>query len=212
MQKYEENKKKWEKQSWDKKNPYNYFYTFLMTCAKNKWKTAEAKVKTCETHNLNKNYVERISAQFEWLDRAEAYHNYLDEEQRKEFEEEYKKICKETIIQIGAMSQIIGQKINADIQSIRDAKGDKEAVKEAIGSMPMNQVAQILKTNQEVLKTILRIPDAQEVNVNGKVATTIKEEPETLKQKLDKLSPEEREMYLDLCDKVNEDDVTDSEQ
>ena len=100
------------------------------------------------------------------------------------------------------MSQIIGQKINADIMSLKDAKGDKEAIKEAIGNMPLNQVAQVLKTNQDILKTILRIPDNQEVTVSGKVATTIKEDDMT--DKLSKLSPEKREEYLALQAELND--------
>ena len=102
------------------------------------------------------------------------------------------------------MSQIIGQKINADIMTLKEAKGDKEAIKEAIGNMPLNQVAQVLKTNQDIIKSILRIPDNQEVSVTGNMATTVKQVEEDMTEKLSKLSPEKREEYLALQAELND--------
>lgn len=202
MREYDENKKKWEKQSWDKKNPYNYFYFFLMTCAKNKWKTAEAKVKTCENFDLNKKYVERISGQYEWLNRVEAYKTYLDEEQQKEFEEEYKERCKETFLQIRATSQIVGKKLNSIVSALKNANGDAERENEIVGNITLPQIVQVLKLNQDTMKMIMGIPDKQEVAVSGNMA--VKQETVTnLQEDINKLSPEEREMYLELCEKVN---------
>lgn len=43
----------------------------------------------------------------------------------------------------------------------------------------------------------------QSVEFTGDIEQTIKENPNNLKECLDKLSPEEREQYLELCDKVN---------
>jgi len=204
MQKYDENKKKWEKQSWDKKNPYKYFYFFLMTCAKNKWKSAEAKVKTCEYFDLNKNYVERISGQYEWLSRAEAYKTYLDEEQQKEFEEEYKERCKETFMQIRATSQIVGKKLNSIVSALRDANGDSERENEIVGNITLPQIVQVLKLNQDTMKMIMGIPDKQEVSLGGSVATTVKQVEEDMTDKLSKLSPEKREEYLALQAELND--------
>lgn len=203
MRRYDENKKKWEKQSWDKKNPYNYFSFFLDYCARNKWKTAEAKVKTCEYFSRNKNYIERISAEFEWLYRSESYKAYLEEEQRKEFEAEYKKRCKETFLQIGATSQIIGQKLNSIMAELKSANGDSERIKDVIGNLSLPQIVQVLKLNQDTMKMILGIPDKQDVSVNGNVAATVKDDTADLKAKLDKLTLEERDMYFELCDKIN---------
>ena len=121
-----------------------------------------------------------------------------------ELEKEYEKFCTDTVTQIMAMSQIIGQKINADIMTLKEAKGDKEAIKEAIGNMPLNQVAQVLKTNQDIIKSILRIPDNQEVSVTGNMATTVQQVEEDMTEKLSKLSPEKREEYLALQAELND--------
>lgn len=198
---FDSNKKKWEQQPEEPNASFRYFSFFLMEQTKNFKDPIE---KVCQYFNKKKKYINRLSYDYRWNERAEAYNNYLAEEQQKEFEREYKKICKETIMQIGAMSQIIGQKINADIMTLKEAKGDKEAIKEAIGNMPLNQVAQVLKTNQDVLKTILRIPDSQEVAVSGKMATTVKQVEEDMTEKLSKLSPEKREEYLALQAELND--------
>lgn len=107
-------------------------------------------------------------------------------------------------MQIGATSQIIGQKLNSIVTELKDANGDIEKIKEVIGNLTLPQIVQVLKMNQDTMKMIMGIPDKQEVAMTGNVATTIKDEKETLKEKLDKLSPEEREQYLELCEKANE--------
>ena len=196
---YDSKKNKWERQPEESKSAFKYFSFYLIEQAKN---SKDPLQKTADYFDRKIKYISQISCVHQWKERADAYNLYLAEEQQKEFEREYKKICKETIMQIGAMSQIIGQKINADIMSLKDAKGDKEAIKEAIGNMPLNQVAQVLKTNQDILKTILRIPDSQEVAVKGEVATTIQTEDMT--DKLSRLSPEKREEYLALQAELND--------
>ena len=204
MQKYDENKKKWEKQSWDTKNPYDYFTFFLDWYAKNKWDTAKAKAKTCEYFNKKYRYIENISAKFEWLERAEAYKNYLDEEQRKEFEIEYKERCKETFMQIRATSQIVGKKLGAMVSALKDANGDAEKENEVMGNITLPQLVQVLKLNQDIMNNILGIPDKREVSVSGNVAATVKQVEEDLTEKLSKLSPEKREEYLALQAELND--------
>ena len=56
--------------------------------------------------------------------------------------------------------------------------------------------------NQDTMKMIMGIPDKQEVAMTGNMA--VKQENVTnLQENINKLSPEEREMYLELCEKVN---------
>lgn len=198
---YDNSKPKWEKQINEPTSAYKYFSLYLIEQVKNAKDPLE---KVCTLANKKINYIRKISNLYNWKERADSYNQFLAEQNRKKLEREYEKYCNDTVAQIMAMSQIIGQKINADIKTLKEANGDKEAVKEAIGNMPMNQVAQILKTNQEVLKTILRIPDAQEVSVNGKVATTVQQIEEDMTDKLSKLSPEKREEYLALQAELND--------
>lgn len=197
---YDKKKQKWEKQPHEPKNAYKYFSYYLIDQCKNvKDKSYD---NLCTTFSITKTTVYNYANKFEWDKRVDLYNQYVAEQTRKKHEKEYEKFCTDTVTQIMAMSQIIGQKINADIMTLKEAKGDKEAIKEAIGNMPLNQVAQVLKTNQDIIKSILGIPDRQEVAVTGKV--DVKQETVTnLQTDINKLSPEEREMYLELCEKVN---------
>ena len=143
-----------------------------------------------------------MSSLYEWQKRAEAYNQYLAEQNRKKLEKEYEKVCNDTMIQIVAISQITGQKINSIITKVKQANGNEELINEALGNISLPQLSQVLKLNQDIMKTILRIPDSQEVAVSGKV--DVKQETVTnLQEDINKLSPEEREMYLELCEKVN---------
>lgn len=192
--------KKWDRQPEERSAEYKYFSFFLTEHVKNSFTSIQ---KTSEYFQRSDKYITNISNKNKWKERADAYIQYLAEQNRQKLEKEYEKVCNETMIQIVAISQITGQKINSIITKVKNAKGDEELLNEALGNITLPQLSQVLKLNQDIMKTILRIPDNQEVNVVGKVSTTIREEPETLKQKLDKLSPEEREMYLDMCEKVN---------
>lgn len=63
----------------------------------------------------------------------------------------------------------------------------------------------------ETLMTYLYSKPAQEIEMSAET-TVHNDKTPNIKESLDKLSPEERELYLDLCDKVNEEDAADSEQ
>lgn len=195
--------KKWEKQPEERSTEYKYFSFFLPEHIKDSYNSIQ---KTVDYFKKAYKYISNISVRNKWKERADAYSQFLAEQNRKKLEKEYEKVCNDTMLQIVAISQITGQKVNSIISEIKNANGDKERINEVIGNLSLPQLAQVLKLNQDIMKTILRIPDNQEVSVVGKVATTIREEPETLKQKLDKLSPEEREMYLELCEKTNDGD------
>ncbi len=195
--------KKWDRQPKERSAEYKYFSFFLTEHVKNSFTSIQ---KTSEYFQRSDKYITNISNKNKWKERADAYIQYLAEQNRQKLEKEYEKVCNETMLQIVAISQITGQKINSIITKVKNAKGDEELLNEALGNITLPQLSQVLKLNQDIMKTILRIPDNQEVSVVGKVATTIKEEPVTLKQKLDKLSPEEREMYLDMCEKVNDEE------
>ena len=197
---FDNNLKKWERQPEESKSSFKYFSFYLIEQAKN---LKDPLDKVCQSYNKSKVYIYRLSYENKWSERAEAYNNYLAEEQQKEFEREYKKRCKETFMQIGATSQIIGQKLNSIMTELKAADGDTERIKDVIGNLSLPQIVQVLKLNQDTMKMIMGIPDKQEVSMSGNVATTIKEDNE-LKNKLDKLSPEEREMYLELCEKAEE--------
>lgn len=204
---YDSNKNKWERQPEESKASFKYFSFYLIEQAKN---AKDPLQKTADYFNRTIKYMMNLSSVNKWKERAEAYNQYLAEEQQKEFEREYKKRCKETFIQIGATSQIIGQKLNSIVTELKDANGDAEKIKEVIGNLSLPQIVQVLKLNQDTMKMIMGIPDKQEVAMTGNMATTVKDESVTIKEKLDKLSPEEREQYLELCEKANGDDVTDS--
>ena len=199
---YDEKRQKWEKQPKEPKNAYKYFSFYLTDQCKSP--RGKSYNNVCTNFSITKTTVYNYANKFDWEKRADAYNQYLAEQNRQKLEKEYEKFCTDTVTQIMAMSQIIGQKINADIMTLKEAKGDKEAIKEAIGNMPLNQVAQVLKTNQDIIKSILRIPDSQEVAVTGKVATTVKQVEEDMTEKLSKLSPEKREEYLALQAELND--------
>ena len=196
---YDSNKNKWERQPEESKASFKYFSFYLIEQVKN---AKDPLQKTADYFNRTIKYMMNLSCVNKWKERAEAYNQYLAEEQQKEFEREYKNRCKETFIQIGATSQIIGQKLNSIVKELKDANGDTEKVKEVIGNLTLPQIVQVLKLNQDTMKMIMGIPDKQEVSMSGNVATTIKEND--IKMKLDKLSPEEREVYLELCEKAEE--------
>ena len=198
---YDNNLKKWEQQPEENKSSFKYFSFYLIEQAKNARDPLE---KVCQHFNKSRVYIGRLSSENKWYDRAEAYNQYLAEEQQKEFEREYKKRCKETFMQIGATSQIIGQKLNSIMTELKQADGDTERIKDVIGNLSLPQIVQVLKLNQDTMKMIMGIPDKQEVSMTGNMATTVKDESVTIKEKLDKLSPEEREQYLELCEKANE--------
>ena len=204
---YDKQKKMWEQQPEEPKAKFKYFSFYLIEQARN---SKDPLQKTSDYFQRNIRYMHNMSSLYEWEKRATSYNQYLAEEQQKEFEREYKKRCKETFIQIGATSQIIGQKLNSIVTELKDANGDTEKIKEVIGNLTLPQIVQVLKLNQDTMKMIMGIPDKQEVAMTGNVATTVKDESVSIKERLDKLSPEEREQYLELCEKANGDDVTDS--
>lgn len=198
---YDNTKDKWERQIDEPRSAYKYFSFFLNEQIKNAKNPIE---KTCNYFEKKKRYLNRLSVEYKWNERAEAYNQYLAEQNRKKLEKKYEKVCNDTMIQIAAISQITGQKINSIITKVKNAKGNEELINEALGNITLPQLSQVLKLNQDIMKTILGIPDKQEVAVSGNMATTVKDESVTIKEKLDKLSPEEREQYLELCEKVQE--------
>jgi len=197
---YDPNINKWERQINEPKSAYKYFSFYLIEQAKN---SKDPREKTCQYFNRKPTYLDKLVCIYDWVKRADAYNQYLAEQQQREFEREYKKRCKETFMQIGATSQIIGQKLNSIVTELKDANGDTKKIKEVIGNLTLPQIVQVLKLNQDTMKMIMGIPDKQEVSMTGNMATTVKDESVTIKEKLDKLSPEEREQYLELCEKAN---------
>lgn len=198
---YDNNLKKWEQQPEENKSSFKYFSFYLIEQAKNARDPLE---KVCQHFYKSRVYIGRLSSENKWYDRAEAYNQYLAEEQQKEFEREYKKRCKETFMQIGATSQIIGQKLNSIMTELKQADGDTERIKDVIGNLSLPQIVQVLKLNQDTMKMIMGIPDKQEVSMNGNVATTVKQVEEDMTEKLSKLSPEKREEYLALQAELND--------
>ena len=198
---FDSNKKKWEQQPEESKASFKYFSFFLIEQAKNSKGAIE---NVCKYFNKRKVYITRLSYENKWGERAEAYNQYLAEEQQKEFEREYKKRCKETFMQIGATSQIIGQKLNSIMTELKQADGDSEKIRDVIGNLSLPQIVQVLKLNQDTMKMIMGIPDKQEVSVGGSVATTVKQIEEDMTDKLSKLSPEKREEYLALQAELND--------
>ena len=197
---YDEKKQKWEKQPKEPKNAYKYFSFYLTDqCKSPRGKSYD---NVCTNFSITKTTVYNYANKFDWEKRADAYNQYLAEQNRQKLEKEYEKVCNETMLQIVAISQITGQKINSIITKVKNAKGDEELLNEALGNITLPQLSQVLKLNQDIMKTILRIPDNQELNVTGNMA--VKQETVTnLQNDINKLSPEEREMYLELCEKVN---------
>ena len=198
---YDKQKKMWEQQPEEPKAKFKYFSFYLIEQAKN---SKDPLQKTSDYFQRNIRYMHNMSSLYEWEKRATAYNQYLAEEQQKEFEREYKKRCKETFMQIGATSQIIGQKLNSIMTELKDANGDTERIRDVIGNLSLPQIVQVLKLNQDTMKMIMGIPDKQEVSVGGSVATTVKQIEEDLTDKLSKLSPEKREEYLALQAELND--------
>lgn len=198
---YDNTKNKWERQPEETKSAFKYFSFYLTEQVKNSKNPLQ---KTAEYFERKIKYISHISCVYQWKERAEAYNNYLAEEQQKEFEREYKERCKETFIQIGATSQIIGQKLKSIVTELKSANGDTEKIQEVIGNLTLPQIVQVLKMNQDTMKMIMGIPDKQEVSMNGNVATTVKQVEEDMTEKLSKLSPEKREEYLALQAELND--------
>ena len=198
---YDNTKNKWERQPEETKSAFKYFSFYLTEQVKNSKNPLQ---KTAEYFERKIKYISQISCVYQWKERADAYNLYLAEEQQKEFEREYKERCKETFIQIGATSQIIGQKLNSIMTELKQADGDTERIKDVIGNLSLPQIVQVLKLNQDTMKMIMGIPDKQEVSMNGNVATTVKQVEEDMTEKLSKLSPEKREEYLALQAELND--------
>ena len=198
---YDNTKNKWERQPEETKSAFKYFSFYLTEQVKNSKNPLQ---KTAEYFERKINYISQISCVYQWKERADAYNLYLAEEQQKEFEREYKERCKETFIQIGATSQIIGQKLKSIVTELKNANGDTEKIQEVIGNLTLPQIVQVLKMNQDTMKMIMGIPDKQEVSMNGNVATTVKQVEEDMTEKLSKLSPEKREEYLALQAELND--------
>lgn len=196
---YADGKNKWERQPDEPKSAFKYFSYYLIEQARN---SKDPLQKTADYFDRKIKYISQISCVYQWASRAEAYNQYLAEEQQKEFEREYKKRCRETFMQIGATSQIIGQKLNAIMTELKDANGDSEKIKDVIGNLSLTQIVQVLKLNQDTMKMIMGIPDKQELNMTGNVAVK-NDKSDEIKNSLDKLTPEEREMYMELCEKAN---------
>ena len=190
---------KWDRQPEEPKSAFKYFSYYLIEQVKN---SRDPLQKTAEYFDRKLKYMFNLSSNYEWQKRAEAYNLYLAEQNRKKLEKEYEKVCNDTMVQIVAISQITGQKINSIITKVKDANGNEELINEALGNITIPQLSQVLKLNQDIMKTIMGIPDKQEVNMSGNVG--VENKTQDLKSKLDKLSPEEREMYMELCDKVND--------
>lgn len=198
---YDNTKNKWERQPEETKSAFKYFSFYLTEQVKNSKNPLQ---KTAEYFERKIKYISQISCVYQWKERADAYNLYLAEEQQKEFEREYKERCKETFIQIGATSQIIGQKLKSIVTELKSANGDTEKIQEVIGNLTLPQIVQVLKMNQDTMKMIMGIPDKQEVSMNGNVATTVKQVEEDMTEKLSKLSPEKREEYLALQAELND--------
>lgn len=193
--------KKWDRQPEERSAEYKYFSFFLAEHVKNSFTSIQ---KTSEYFQRSDKYITNISNKNKWKERADAYIQYLAEQNRQKLEKEYEKVCNETMLQIVAISQITGQKINSIITKVKNAKGDEELLNEALGNITLPQLSQVLKLNQDIMKTILRIPDSSEVAVSGNVATTVKQVEEDMTEKLSKLSPEKREEYLALQAELND--------
>lgn len=103
------------------------------------------------------------------------------------------------------------------VKELRSVQKDKEGkvVGEYKGKMVLAMATVDLATNktyppQVRLQAIKEIYDrtdgkpAQSVQLEADVEQTVRDGTKGLKDSLDKLTPEQREMYLDLCDKVND--------
>lgn len=67
-----------------------------------------------------------------------------------------------------------------------------------------NTPIQVRAKIAESLLPYLFSKPAQEVEVSADVQSTVTDRSKPLKEMVDKLTPEEREMYLELCEKVND--------
>lgn len=174
-------KELWEKQSYDTPKSYRLFCIYRDLGVLRSLEKVRIELKR------DKNYLralQRNSALYHWVERAEAYDNYVEEESRKENEVEIKEMKKRHILQSRLMqNKVIERMQNLNAQELT-----------TIDCVRMYDVA-------VKVERLSRGCEDNRVEVNNKVVVESKDNLE--QRKLENLTVEELEELERLTKKMN---------
>ena len=165
---------KWEKQ--DCETPKNYTL-FCVYRDMGITRSISKVVLKLQKRNGYNTYLRVLSAEFDWVARATAYDNYLDEENRKANIEAIKKMNEEIIGLARQMRQIPGVRLRAIVEKIRVAydSHDPGLIEEATKDIPLYLIPQLIETSYMLERKARGVGDKLEIDatVKGEIKNTV---------------------------------------
>lgn len=171
----------WEKQEWETYGTYKRF------CIYRDMGITRSLRKVCEYLKRPEKYIRALeisASKYKWRDRADAYDMYLEEQNRKENEQEIKEMKKRHIQQ----ALIMQKNVITRIQNVNPKE------------LSISDCIRMFETAAKI-ERLSRDCDTQKIELNNKVVVDTKEILE--QKKLEKLSPEELEELEELMKKMN---------
>jgi hypothetical protein len=158
---------KWERQENETQKNYNLFCVYRDMGIT---RTIAKVVQKLNRPERYRGHLSNLSAEYKWVDRCNAYDNYMDEENRKANVEAVKKMNEEIIVLSRQLRQIPGVRLKSIVDKIRVAYESQDAarIEEATKDIPLYLVPQLIETSFMLERKARGVRDGIEVDATVK--------------------------------------------
>ena len=144
-------KEEWDRLKGEPVRAYSYFqhYLTIFTTSNRPW------VDVSEEFKKSYKDVESLAVRWRWKSRAEAYYSMVSAEKIRKHREDFQSFKESTLSQLKAISYIASKRIESIAKKVKEANGDFEGIKEAVGNLPLAQLVQSVNTSAELYQSII---------------------------------------------------------
>lgn len=170
---------KWEKQENETQKNYNLFCVYRDLGITRSLRKVVEKLQKPERYIGN---LSNLSAKFGWVERCNAYDEYIDSENQKANIERIRKMNADTATIAEKVRQLAGLKIQAIYKRVEGAvkSGNMEELDELLKDIPVSMIPALMESGFEVQRKALGVND--KVDIDAKVQHTI--DPEAVRNKI----------------------------
>jgi hypothetical protein len=164
--------KPWDRQKGESALRFRYFTEYLNAGVVRKI------VDVAKKYNKSEGYIYNISRDYKWMDRADKYDAYLQEEKKKADLKAVMDMNNDVIEKSHAVRFIVGKKIKSVLTAIQEAGDNQKQIDEILKTVPITALSDMLERSFELERKALGISDdSTKININNMTKVNVDTSP-----------------------------------
>jgi hypothetical protein len=164
--------KPWDRQKGESALRFRYFTEYLNAGVVRKI------ADVARHYNKSEGYIYNISRNFKWMERAEKYDIYLQDEKKKADLKAVMDMNADVIEKSHAVRFIVGKKIKSVLTAIQAAGDNQKIIDEILKNVPITALSDMLEKSFELERKALGVPDDNTtINVNNTTKVNVDTAP-----------------------------------